>query len=129
MRRFRNQGFTLMELLLVIFIIGILATAAISTFGPQVRQAGWLGESRSNISRIRSVINTYHDQKGEYPKGWDDLKTEGLFEKPEVKSSTYDLTGGKGTYTITVTKKTAPNANSTITVNEKAEEKISWVEQ
>ena len=63
----REKGFTLLELLLVIFIIGILATAALTRFGPQVREGAYLSEARSNISVIRSACEAYYQQFGAYP--------------------------------------------------------------
>lgn len=62
----KSQGFTIIELMVVIVVIGILATIiTISYDGIQrdVRDS----ERSSDIEIIKSALETYYNQKGSYP--------------------------------------------------------------
>ena len=128
----KRGGFTLLELLLVIFIIGILATAALTTFGPQVRSGAYLAEARSNISVIRSASEAYFQQFGTYPTSLTDITTQGatgstqvaLVSNPNVAGSrwSYSLTGSGTAYSVVATKSDAPFAGATVTIDNTGKE-------
>lgn len=60
-------GFTLIELMIVVAIIGILATIAIPKFASLIRKSNE-GSTKGNLGAIRSAISIYYgDMEGQYP--------------------------------------------------------------
>ncbi len=62
-----NKGFTLIELMIVISIIGILAAIAIPQFS-KYRARAFTAEGKSLLSPIRMDIADYLDHTGRLPK-------------------------------------------------------------
>ena len=71
-----RSGFTLMELIIVIAVIGILATIALPALKDVPRRAA---ESvlKSNLHIFRDVIDQFHGDKGHYPPTLDALVESG----------------------------------------------------
>src|SRR5471032_1095105 len=62
-----KSGFTLIELMIVVAIIGILAAIAIPKFAALIRKSGE-GASKGNLGAIRSSLSIYYgDMEGQYP--------------------------------------------------------------
>jgi prepilin-type N-terminal cleavage/methylation domain-containing protein len=62
-----SKGFTMVELMIVVSIIGLLAAIAVPKFGDMLEKARE-GATKSGQSSIRSAIATYYaDQGGVYP--------------------------------------------------------------
>lgn len=62
-----NRGFTLIELMIVVAIIGILAAIAIPKFADLIRKSNE-GASKGNLASIRSALAIYYgDTEGWYP--------------------------------------------------------------
>ncbi len=67
-----NAGFTLVEILLVVVIIGMLATiAAINV--PKFLGQGREGKVKADISSISAAIEAYNMVEGKYPSSLTDL--------------------------------------------------------
>ena len=63
----RNQkGFTLIELMIVIAIIGILAAVAIPQFA-SYRAKGYNSQSLSDIRNLATDLESYYSSNAEYP--------------------------------------------------------------
>jgi general secretion pathway protein G len=70
-----SAGFTLVELLLVIVILGVLAAMVVPQFAGQGESAR-ISTTRSSISGIATAVNTYEIQVGRFPDSLDDLTVE-----------------------------------------------------
>lgn len=62
----RNQGFTLIEILLVLAIIGIISAIAIPTYLNQRRRARVIGDAMANAQVIRMQMETRKADNGIY---------------------------------------------------------------
>jgi len=64
----KAAGFTLIEILLVVVIIGMLATIAAVNV-PKFLGQGREGKARADVSAIATAINAYNMIEGKYPAG------------------------------------------------------------
>jgi general secretion pathway protein G len=77
-----ERGFTLLELMITMFIIIILLSVALPTYQKSVQQARET-VLKENLFQIRRAIDQYTADKGKLPQSLDDLVTsEYLREKP-----------------------------------------------
>lgn len=60
------SGFTIVELLVVIVVIGILASVTVVAYNGISQRAGYVS-MRSDISQINKLIQVYYTDKGYYP--------------------------------------------------------------
>ena len=69
----RRRGFTLIELMIVVAIIGVLASIAIPKFADMIRKSQE-GATKGNLGSMRSALSIYYgDMEGVYPG--DDLSS------------------------------------------------------
>ncbi len=62
-----NKGFTLIELMIVVAIIGILSAIAIPKFADLIRKSNE-GATKGNLGAVRSALSIYYgEQDGKYP--------------------------------------------------------------
>src|ERR1700752_3603153 len=85
----QESGFTLMELMIVMMIIGILTTLAIPSFKAAVRSARE-AVLKEDLRVMRSAIDSYTMDKQKAPQSLDDLVQAGYLkvipEDPMTKS-------------------------------------------
>lgn len=89
MRTNSRAGFTLVELLLVLVILGTLAAIVIPKFAGRTEQAR-VTAARTQISNLETSLDAYETDCGSYPQGSDGLRS--LLEKPS------DVEGWRGPY-------------------------------
>ncbi len=80
MRSPRQQGFTLLELIVVIAIIGILATIAMPALKDMPRRANE-AVLRTDLRTLRDCIDQYYGDKGHYPESLEALVQAGYLRK------------------------------------------------
>ena len=67
LKKLSKKGFTLIELMIVVAIIGILAAIAIPKFAELIRKSSE-GASKGNLGALRSAMSIYYgDMEGTYP--------------------------------------------------------------
>src|SRR5687767_4735634 len=95
MQKSSKKGFTLIELMIVVAIIGILAAIAIPKFAELIRKSGE-GASKGNLGALRSAMSIYYgDMEGVYPANVTALTLGGKYLTviPTAKAPTYHPDG------------------------------------
>ncbi len=72
MRRLRRSGFTLVEMIVVIAIIGILATLIVVRYSGHTDQAK-VSAAKSQIAQIEGAAISFHAHTGRLPKSLTEL--------------------------------------------------------
>jgi len=86
-----KKGFTLIELMIVVAIIGILAAIAIPKFAELIRKSSE-GASKGNLGSLRSALSIYYgDMEGVYPVTVASLTSNGKYLSaiPAAKAPNY----------------------------------------
>ncbi len=81
-RKSRNSGFTLLELIVVIVILGILMTTVSVGYMKWVDHAR-VAKVQSDYEMVKTAVKTYRTVKGAYPRSIEDLLQEGHLEVEE----------------------------------------------
>lgn len=90
MRRNNQKGFTIIELLVVIVIIGILVALALpQLFAAQAR--GRDADRKNDLKNIQQKLETYFNDEGFYPS---DATTISGVSLDGPRNTTYTYTGG-----------------------------------
>jgi len=77
----RNEGFTLLELIIVMSIMAILVSIAVPNFSAAIRQ-GREAVLRENLFTLRKVISEYEVDKQKHPQSLEDLKPQYFRDVP-----------------------------------------------
>ena len=72
----KERGFSLLELIVVMTIIGLLVGIAVPAYKDATQRARE-ASLKEDLMRMRTAIDEYHTDKGEYPPALDDLVTNG----------------------------------------------------
>ncbi|MCP2604565.1 type II secretion system GspH family protein [Candidatus Aminicenantes bacterium AH-873-B07] len=89
------KGFTLAELLIVMVLIGILASIAVPQFRHATRKAKE-AVLKENLYVMRKVIDEYYTDKGKYPPSLQALVEEGYLRRIPIDP----ITGSDKTWVI-----------------------------
>jgi type IV pilus assembly protein PilA len=102
-RKQSEKGFTLVELLVVIIIIGILAAIALPNFLSQGAKAKQT-EAKQNIGLVNRIQTAYRSENSSFATTFDTLATGTLSGSTtyQSKSYTYTLSAGQDTSQVTV---------------------------
>lgn len=87
MRHNRESGFTLMELMIVMAIIGILATLAVPSFIGALRSARE-AVLKQDLQTMRTAIDSYTEDKQKGPQSLQDLIDDGYLKQVPVDPMT-----------------------------------------
>ncbi|MFA4991816.1 MAG: prepilin-type N-terminal cleavage/methylation domain-containing protein [Candidatus Omnitrophota bacterium] len=68
----RRKGFTLLEVLIVVIILGVLAAIALPQYANTIEKAK-SGEASANIGMVRSALDRYWYQNSSLTTSFDDL--------------------------------------------------------
>lgn len=123
------QGFTLIEVMIVVAVIGILAAIALPSYNDYIRR-GQLPEAFNALSEYRVKMEQYYQDNRNYggaacasaasANGWNTFPT-------TIKYFTFtcDLGATKQSYTITATGGLSKAAGHTYTINEQGQRKTT----
>lgn len=62
----KQSAFTIVELIIVVVVIGILATVTLMSYG-SVKKSAVLAKVQTDLAAINDGIKIYHAKKGQYP--------------------------------------------------------------
>jgi general secretion pathway protein G len=79
----KQKGYTLIELLIVLAIIGLLVSVALPRFR-EAHQRAKEAVLKENLFTIRQTIDQYHHDKGKYPTSISTLVQEGYLRKMPI---------------------------------------------
>ncbi|KXS45969.1 MAG: general secretion pathway protein G [Candidatus Frackibacter sp. T328-2] len=103
----REEGFTLIELMIVIAVLGILAGIAIPRFSG-VQDKAEVAAVKSELKSIQTGLEMYNAENGEYPGNLSDITSyveiDGLNDYTSTTTAGgYSVTTSAGGVTVTLT--------------------------
>lgn len=125
-QRARQSGFTFIEVMIVVAIIGLLAGIALPAYGDYIRR-GQLPEAFAGMSDLRVKMEQYYQDNRNYgsaqcadngPPSWSQGNGTLNYQGAQFFGFTCALTGGGQGYTITATGNTGRAVNHHYTINQ-----------
>jgi prepilin-type N-terminal cleavage/methylation domain-containing protein len=118
----KQSGFTIVELLIVIVVIGILAALVITTF-TGIQQKARDTERTTDIKALHGQVEAYYAQKGSYPSltdmnssSWRGTNMKGLdaeaLKDPKGSAQTLGASASATQYGYTVTNSSGGSCES-----------------
>lgn len=104
----KPEGFSLIELLLVLAILGIISAIAIPSFLGQRRRARLIGDARANTEVLRMALETRKADAGVYAASNTTFVWSASAAPTASVSPAPSFTPGKGTTTLIYTLKVLP---------------------
>jgi prepilin-type N-terminal cleavage/methylation domain-containing protein len=97
MNRFRGnrKGFTMIELMVVVVIVGILAAIAIPIYGKYVKQARTT-EATGRMGEIITAAKAWAQEKNVWPTDSELQAGSGILDPTPTENFTYAITAGGG---------------------------------
>ena len=113
---YRSKGFTLLELIVVVIIIGILATLGFGQYGKLVEK-GRTAEAKTVLGQIRTAQQSYKEETGDYTGTVGNLAVSVPAACTTTNYFSYDLDNATATATRCASGGKTPNSADTYTVN------------
>jgi general secretion pathway protein G len=89
----KDKGFTLVELLIVIVILGVLAT--VTVFAVQgITDRGATSACKAEVKTVEVAVEAYYAQNGAYPAALSNLVGTFLKTQPSTSQVSYDSSTG-----------------------------------
>ena len=85
--RHNRYGFTMVELMAILIIIGLLATVVVTKFTGKVEQAR-ITTTKANLKILHSAVNQFKMDTGRFPS--EDVGLMELIEQPSDVTGTWD---------------------------------------
>lgn len=117
-----QKGFTLVEVLIVVIIVGILATVAIPTYFDYVKK-GYASDAKVQLKNILMNSEIYRQTEGEYPTNIKDMEEMGYLDikKSVLEKWNFEIDiaedGLTGTIAATSTENMSGGADHTVTLD------------
>ena len=120
-KKYHYKGFTLVEVLIVVIIIGILASIGIPQFATSIEKAKG-GEARAYFGHIQTAEKIYYAEKETYTNNLSDLD----LNLTQTYWSISITTPTSITFTATATRSGGTYSGQTIIMDERSNMSGTW---